>query len=90
MSPHVINTEAHEPWNLCSTTKEATTIRSLHTSMKSSPYSQQLEKARMKERKEEGKKRKERKIKKILLQLSWPVQTDALWNVFVKLPRLKY
>ena len=32
-------------WSLCSTTREATTVRGLHTAMKSGPRSQQLEKA---------------------------------------------
>ena len=43
---------AHEPqllslrvWGLCSATREAATVRSLHTAIKSGPRSPQLEKA---------------------------------------------
>ena len=39
LSPRDANTEACAPWSLCSTTREATTTRSLHTATRDSPRS---------------------------------------------------
>ena len=46
LSPHAPTTEAWAAQSLCSATREATAMRSLHTSMKSRPCSLQPEKAR--------------------------------------------
>ena len=41
-TPCTATTEAHVPYRLCSATREATAMRSLHTAMKRSPCSWQL------------------------------------------------
>ena len=44
LSSCAATTEGHTPWNLCSTTREDTAMRSPHTTRKSSPHSLKLEK----------------------------------------------
>ena len=48
LSPHAAATETRVSYSPCSTTREATAMRNLSTAAKSSPWSLQLEKARVK------------------------------------------
>ena len=45
--PCAVTTKAYVPYSLCSATRKATAMRSLHTTTKSSPHPPQLEKARI-------------------------------------------
>ena len=50
LSPHAANTEAHAPWNLCSDTRKATTVRSPHVATREWSCPLQPEKAHAQQR----------------------------------------
>ena len=71
-------------WSLCSTTREATTMRSPHPATKSSPCSPQLEKARAQQQRSNTAKNKINKFIKKKKWLFYHVKKTSVFFIFFK------